>query len=327
MKESEIPFQGNFFDAFGGTGAVGRCFKENGFSIISNDIMTYSYINQYVNVFLNEMPTFEKLNLGTIEDVIDYLNGIEGREGYVYENYAPEGKCQRKYFSNENAKKIDAIREEIENWRKRELINIDEYYVLVSSLIDAADFVANISGTYGAYLKIWRSMALKPIKLKRPEIFSNNMQNYIYKEDINELIFRVSCNVLYLDPPYNARQYSSNFHLLESLAVWDKQELRGKTGLRNDINKLSKYCMKKESLVAFQELIEKAQSDYIVMSYNNEGILHREDIIRILERKGELKEYTKEYRRFRTEKDNEHRKYKDCGDKVTEHLYIVKVYK
>lgn len=326
MKESGISFQGVFFDAFGGTGSVGRCMKEKGFEIISNDIMTYSYIIQYANVYLNEIPLFKKLGLGEAKDVIDYLNDIDGKEGYFYDNYAPSGKSGRQYFSNENAKKIDAIREKIQSWKEMRLIDKDEYYFLLSSLIDAADFVANISGTYGAYLKIWRSMALKSINLKLPNIVSNNRQNHIYREDINELINKVSCDVLYLDPPYNARQYSSNFHLLESLAVWDKQDLRGKTGLRNETNKLSKYCMKKGSLFVFQDLIKKAQSKYIILSYNNEGIMSREEIIRILKTKGELKEYTKEYRRFRTEKDNEHRKYKKCDDKVTEHLYIVKTY-
>ena len=129
--------------------------------------------------------------------------------------------------------KIDSIRDQIEDWKNEGKISQEEYYVLVCSLVNAADFVANISGTYGAYLKIWRSMALKQLTLLPPSISDNNCDNEIYQTDANELIKRVDANVLYLDPPYNERQYAPNFHVLESLSVWDKMELKGKTGQRD----------------------------------------------------------------------------------------------
>lgn len=325
MSKSDIPFDGTLCDIFGGTGSVGRFFKDKGFKIISNDFMTYSYIIQYVSVYLNQMPTFKKLNLGNIESVIKFLNNLEPIEGYVFENYAPSGTYGRQYFSDVNAKRIDAIREQIENWHKRELISIDEYYVLLAALIDAADFVANISGTYGAYLKIWRSMALKSLALKIPDIKNNGKKNEIYQEDSNILIKQVECDVLYIDPPYNERQYAPNFHVLESLAVWDKQKLSGKTGQRDYLSKKSQYCLKKVAVSVFNDLITNARAKYIVVSYNNEGIIPQRDIIHILKSKGETTEYSMDYRRFRTERDNEHRQYKQCNDKVEEHLYIVKV--
>ena len=325
MHESAIPFKGIFCDIFGGTGSVGRYFKKKGFNIISNDFMTYSYIIQYVSVYLNQMPTFNNLGLGNVDAVIRYLNNLEPVEGYVYQNYAPSGFYGRQYFSDINAKKIDAVREQIQNWHNDNLISKDEYFVLLSSLIDAADFVANISGTYGAYLKIWRSMALKPLTLKTPEINDNKRKNEIYQKDANDLIRQIECDVLYIDPPYNERQYAPNFHVLESLAVWDKQELSGKTGQRNYTDKKSKYCLKKESISAFYDLISNAKAKYIIVSYNNEGIIPREEILKILQSKGEVVEYTTDYRRFRTERDNEHRQYKQCDDKVIEHLYIVSV--
>lgn len=325
MVESAISFKGTFCDIFGGTGSVGRHFKGKGFKVISNDFMTYSYIIQYVSVYLNQMPTFDNLGLGNVDTVIQYLNNLEPIEGYVFQNYAPSGICGRQYFSDINAKKIDAVREQIQSWYNGNLISKDEFFVLLSSLIDAADFVANISGTYGAYLKIWRSMALKPLTLKVPEIDNNNKYNEIYQQDANNLIKQIECDVLYIDPPYNERQYAPNFHVLESLAVWDKQELLGKTGQRMYEDKKSKYCLKKESVIAFNDLIVNAKSKYIVVSYNNEGIIPREKIINILKSKGEVTEYTTDYRRFRTERDNEHRQYKQCDDKVIEHLYIVNV--
>ena len=170
-------------------------------------------------------------------------------------------------------------------------------------------------------------MALKPLTLKAPEIDDNNKDNEIYQQDANNLIRKIECDILYIDPPYNERQYAPNFHVLESLAVWDKQELSGKTGQRKYEDKKSKYCLKKESISAFNDLISNAKARYIVVSYNNEGIIPREEIIRILQNKGDVTEYTTDYRRFRTERDNEHRQYKQCDDKVVEHLYIVNVKK
>lgn len=323
MINAQIPMEGTFCDIFSGTASVARFFKKKNFKIISNDFMTYSYITQYVNVKLNKMPSFKNISDDGIEGAIKKLNALKPIKGYAFENYAPAGKYNRQYFSNENAMKIDAIRDKIEEWKSKQLINTDEYYILVNSLINAADFVANISGTYGAYLKIWRSMALKQLTLLIPEIISNNKENQIYQEDANSLIKKISSDILYIDPPYNGRQYAPNFHVLESLAVWDKVDLIGKTGQRNYENRKSKYCLKREATKVFEDLIVNAKTKYIALSYNNEGIIPREELIKILEKKGKLIEYRTDYRRFRTESDNEHRQYKKCNDKVVEHLYIV----
>lgn len=325
MKSEGIEQNGTFADLFSGTASVGKYFKNKGFRIISNDIMTYSYYAQYVLLKINNIPSFSKISDNGIDGALKKLNSLSPKKGYAFNNYAPSGKYGRQYFSDENAQKIDAIRDEIEKWYNKAMINKDEHAILVYSLIDAADFVANISGTYGAYLKIWRSMALKPIKLKAPDITSNNKQNIIYQEDINLLIKNIYADIIYLDPPYNTRQYAPNFHVLESLAVWDKQKLTGKTGQRDYSNKKSLYCQKVTAENAFTQLINDVHSKYIILSYNNEGIIPRKSIINILSSRGIVKEYKTNYRRFRTERDNDHRHYKKCGDKVMEHLFIVKI--
>ena len=326
MQASGIPAGGFFADVFGGTGSVGRYFKNKGYQIISNDIMLYSYIAQYANVYLNKLPEFAKISSKGIVGVLEIVNNPSlSKPGYVYDNFAPGGSHKRQYFSNANAMRIDAVRDLIEDWYKQEKLSIDEYNVLVYILIDAADFVANISGTYGAYLKIWRPTALKPIYFKIPNILDNRHNNQIYQQDANSLIEQIQGDILYLDPPYNQRQYAPNFHVLETLAVWDKQELTGKTGQRDYSNKKSDYCKKVKAANALKNLISKAKFKYIVLSYNNEGIIPRESIFNILSSVGKVEEYVEDYRRFRTEKDSEKRHYKDCGDKVQEHLYIVKL--
>lgn len=323
IVDAGLPDSGTFVDLFGGTGSVGRHFKDRGYKIISNDFMTYSYIAQYVLIGLNQMPLFYKISDNGIIGALASLNNMKPVKGYVYDNFAPSGSAGRQYFSDANAMRIDAMRDQIEDWNTKGLLSKDEYYVLVNSLIDAADFVANISGTYGAYLKIWRSMALKDIKLLPPKISDNHFGNEIYQEDANKLIKNVKADIVYLDPPYNQRQYAPNFHVLETLAVWDKQHLSGKTGQRDYSSKKSAYSQKTRAVEAFEDLIANMDAKYVVLSYNNEGIIPREDIIRVLENAGSVKEYTTDYRRFRTERDHEKRQYKPVGDKVMEHLFIV----
>lgn len=327
ILEAGLPQEGTIIDIFGGTGSVGNYFKGRGYRIISNDIMTYSYIAQRVLIGLNRIPEYKGLSDHGLVGVLKLLNNPAlQKEGYAFNSYAPSGLDGRQYFSDENARRIDAIRDLIDEWKQQGLIDEDEYYLLVYSLVDAADFVANISGTYGAYLKIWRSMALKPITLKYPSIYNNKLDNVVYQEDANKLIRQIHGDILYIDPPYNERQYAPNFHVLESLAVWDKSPLKGVSGQRDYSEKKSLYCKRGQADKVLRDLVEQANVKYIVMSYNNEGIISRDLLLNILSEVGKVKEFQKEYRRFRTESDNEHRHYKDCNDKVVEHLYIVDKY-
>lgn len=324
VKDCDLPASGTIIDIFGGTGSVGNYFKQCGYKIIANDIMTYSYIIQYVSIAVNKMPLYDKISDKGINGVLEILNNPNlKKKGYFYDNFAPGGKYKRQYFSDVNAQRIDAIRDLIEYWYNEKKLSQEEYFVLLSSLIDAADFVANISGTYGAYLKIWRSMALKSINLEKPKICSNNQNNLVFQKDANLLIKEIKGDILYIDPPYNERQYAPNFHVLETLAIWDKPMLKGKTGQRDYSDKKSAYCQKRKAGEALKDLIAKANVKYIVLSYNDEGIIPRDTLLSILKEKGNVREYIKEYRRFRTESDNEHRHYKKCDDKVNEHLYIV----
>jgi len=337
-----LPTQGTFIDIFTGTTNVAKYFKEKGYRLITNDFMTYSYVFQNAYIKNNQYPTFIKLiksekivanskifkyKTDVLNSVIQYLNNLSGKEGFIFKNYAPAGQYGRQFFSNENAKKIDATRDKIEDWKQSNLINENEYYILLSSLIDAADFVANMSGTYGAYLKIWRSMALKPFTMLTPQLIETNLNHRVYKQDSNELIKKIKGDILYIDPPYNSRQYAPNFHILETLACWDNPKVNGKTGLRPYDSQKSLYSQKTTCNNAFADLIKNANTKYILMSYNNEGIIPDKFIRDTLGKRGKIKVYNQMYRRFRTEKDHEKRHYKVADDKVTELIYFVKICK
>jgi adenine-specific DNA-methyltransferase len=175
LKSAGVPLQGTFTDLFSGTTSVAEHFKKLGFSVTANDFMTYSYVLQKAFVELNKSPTFEKalksLNLPVsstpVQAVLDHLNNLNPKEGYAFHSYGAEGSQNRMYFTRENACRIDSIRDTIEKWKNEEIVDETEFYYLLAVLIDAADHVANMSGTYGAFLKIWRSVALKRICLKK----------------------------------------------------------------------------------------------------------------------------------------------------------------
>lgn len=303
MKKSHIDYHNKkVADLFAGTGSVSSFFLKNGCNTYSCDNMTYSICEQYRTNYYNENPTFEEVeNIvkgSSIDDVLNYLNSLEGLKGYFFENFAPSGKFQRQYFSDKNAEKIDAITNCLEDWKK--VLPSEKYNYLNGILMCAADKVSNTSGTYGAYLKIWRSMALKDIILEKPEIISNG-KNFIFQDDVlNFAKNNKEFDIVYLDPPYNKRQYASNFHVLESIVVNDKQELKGKTGLRNYENQKSDYCIKNKVLNSFTNLVKNIDTKYIVMSYSTEGLLTEKEISDVLSTRGEVTIYRNEYRRFKT---------------------------
>jgi adenine-specific DNA-methyltransferase len=338
IQKERLPQKGTFIDLFTGTTNVAQYYKNKGYKIIANDFMFYSYVFQQAYIKNNQFPKFNDLlqskyfniNPGSLSSkyepiriVIDYLNKMPGKKGFIFKHYAPDGEFKRQYFSNENAMRIDATREQLDTWQKEKLLNESEFYILLASLIDAADFVANISGTYGAYLKIWRSMALKPFTMLVPNLIESNLEHEVHKEDSNKIISDFRGDILYIDPPYNTRQYAANFHILETLACWDNPKVYGKTGLRYYEDQKSAYSQRTKCENVFADLIKKAKVNYILMSYNNEGIIPHEFILETLGRKGKAMVYTKTYRRFRTERDHENRHYKVPNDEVRENIYLL----
>lgn len=308
-------------DLFAGTGSVSLFFLKNGSTVYSCDNMLYSICEQYRVNYFNEEPRFEELSKildnHSLDGVLEYLNNLKPIKDYFYDNYAPSGKFNRKYFSDENAMKIDAIRSEIEKWHP--LLSREKYLFLLGILMCAADKVSNTSGTYGAYLKIWRSMALKKIILEKPEFLSNG-KNLIELSDVMDCVKRhKKVDIVYMDPPYNKRQYASNFHVLENIVVYDKQELKGKTGLRNYSSQKSDYCIKSKIKKSFEKLINSIDSKYLIMSYSTEGLLSINEILEVLVKKGTTSVYRYDYRRFKTNS------WTDGNTKLQELLFICKI--
>jgi adenine-specific DNA-methyltransferase len=299
----------SFCDIFAGTGVVGFRFNTPNIKIITNDILTSNFV--CLKTFLGLTKNFEEQLIKKIE----FLNNLEADE----ENYFSE-TFGSTYFSHDNAKKIGLIRERIDEISESD----DEKTALICALIYAADKVANTVGHYDAYRK--RMDTIQPIQLFAPRIkYTNNLNNEIYKEDANNLIKKITCDILYIDPPYNSRQYSDAYHLLENLVEWEKPKVHGiaKKMDRNHIK--SNYCLK-SATVAFDDLIKNAQCRYILLSYNNTGDkkdgrsnarIQDSKIKEILSKKGEVKIFEKDYRAFTAGKSN--------GDGHTERIFFCKV--
>lgn len=313
LEESIVDFtkmrDGVFCDIFAGTGVVGKYFKSLGYDIIANDNQYYSYVLNKHYLENNEELKFLTLKQNGIDDVFIYLNKTEGYPKFIADNYTPEGTLkkdyERKYFTYKNALKIDAIREQIEKWYKIEWINKGEYFYLLSCLLEAADKVANTASVYEAFLKEFKRSAQNDLELKPLDIVINkNTKNKVYIEDANKLIQKIKGDILYLDPPYNVRKYSSNYHMLETIALYDYPKIKGKTGIRIDGVK-SLFNNKNKVAEAFENLIKNARFKYIFLSYNDEGILSLNEIENIMSKYGRYYRYEKNHKRYKANKNKE----------------------
>lgn len=299
-----------FGDLFAGTGVVGQTFKSKGCKVIANDIQYYSYVLS--KHLIENVPEMD-------DSLLSHLNSLEPEEGFIYQNYCAGSGSGRNYFTDENGKLCDAMRIELERLKQRGEIDEGTYFYYLASLINSIDKFANTASVYGAFLKHIKKSAQKHFKLELLPVIEGE-KGEVYNEDINELSEKISGDVLYLDPPYNARQYCANYHVLETISKYDAPILSGVTGLRDSSAQKSKFCSKRTVAAVFDELIKNARFKYVFLSYNNEGLMSLDTIREILSQYGEYSFYTKEYRRFKADKE-ENRTI--AANSTTEYLHCL----
>lgn len=302
--------QKSFCDIFAGTGIVGRTFKTSVKKIIANDIEYYSYV-------LNKNYIENHNDISNKKELIEELKSLPLIDnGFIYRNYCLGGNGERQYFSDENGKKIDTFRMQIEEWKKSGMIHENTYYFLLCSLLECADKVANTASVYGAYLKNLKKSAQKELILE-PALFElNSNEHTVYNMDANELIKEIEGDILYLDPPYNTRQYGANYHLLNTIAEYKSFEPKGKTGLREYSR--SKYCSVNTVKDEFENLIKNANFRYIFLSYNNEGLMSVEDVRNIMSKYGHYDLAQTDYQRFKADSNRLNK-----ADSTIEYLHIL----
>lgn len=264
-----------FADLFSGTGSVGDCFKDK-YKIISNDFLYYSYVINYAKLNNATIPSFEGFYNKHKKNIFDWLNSrkyVPDDSYFFYKNYTPAGG--RMYFTEENGIKIDGMRQDIERLYKEEIIDLNEYYFLLASMIESITKISNTTGTYEAYLKFWESRAIKtfeiaPIELEEKEVIDDPQ---IFQEDTNHLIRHISGDIAYIDPPYTVTQYVSAYHMFETLVRYDSPKIKGVGGKRNRNGQNSLYAQRTQAKRIFEDLFRQLNFKYILVSYSNQGLV------------------------------------------------------
>lgn len=329
---------GTAVDPFTGTASVARALKRWGFRVVAADVMEYAHVFGRAYVQLERRPVFERLagELGgrkapELADVVSYLNDLDPEPGFLTEHFTPAGEVgrrhERMYFRPENAARIDGVRTTLERWRREGLVDDDGYFVLLASLLHASDKVANTAGVYAACIKSWQPNARRDLRLRVPRLTLGPGGFAVRAEALELVSSHEPFDLLYIDPPYNTRQYPAYYHIPELIAMgWfdGPVVLRGKAGLLADREKRSDWSKLSRCRDALEALVAAAPCRHIVMSYNTEGIIPEETIERVFKKYGRrstFRRYTRRYRRYRSDTDGDRRNYR--GDEVEERLYAV----
>lgn len=306
---------GTVADIMAGTGSVSLELRKHGYTVIASDVMTYSYHHLVTNLQIGEYPSFLGLrkkgviswdSVTPYQDVLVYLNNLQGKHGFFYREFSPEGEplngCPaRKYFTSANAAKIDAIREKVNKWIEANSVSSFEESLLKHTLIMAVNEVANISGTYGYFLSDFKKNASESISLRPVEIYTENSLGHTVRLGFAEnLAGLITADLCYIDPPYMKRQYAANYHILETIARGDFPEAIGKSGLRDWWDQHSKLCTKTRGLQSFEKIMTDMHCNKFLVSYSEDGLFTLDQLKDCFGKFGKVDVQVIDYNRFRS---------------------------
>ena len=286
-----------FGDLFAGTGSVAYFVsKKYNANVISNDLLYFSYIFNKA-----KLSKYTKKDIAVINSKIDEYNKLKPIKSFVTESFSPPS---RMYFTTNNAMKIDAIRTKLNvDLGKKQLTN-KQYIYLLASLLSAINKISNVSVVYAAYLKEFKSSAMETLKLEELNHEDTVRKTAtVYNKDIKSIYSNYhNFDVVYLDPPYNNRQYGDNYHVLETVAKYNNFNLHGITGLPNNIQK-SKFASKTDVELEFKNLIDSIKTRVLILSYNSEGLLSKNFILKELTKKGVTNLISFRYKKFKAQQN------------------------
>ena len=335
-------------DAFAGTAAVGRALKRAGWRVASSDLMSYSHVFQQAYVVASEPPSFADLarrdalvwralrargapsrSREALEAVGEHLARDRASEpGFFTAHFSPAGR--RMYFTEENAVRIDGARRALHEWRARGWIDDNAYFILLAAVIEGADRVANTAGVYAAFIKSWQPNARRPFSVTPEPPTGGPRGSTAHILDATALARALGpIDLLYIDPPYNSRQYPGYYHIPELIARgWfdGPITLRGKTGLLPADGQRSVWCSRHRVGHAFRDLLATTGARHVLVSYNSEGLLPESELRSILSSAaadGKVRRFSKVYKRYRSDSDHAARRYK--GNVVRELLYYARL--
>ena len=285
---TELGIKGETFcDLFAGSSSVADYFKDK-YKILANDLLMSSYVFARAKVSNGCVPSFDSFKAKFGTDPFEYFTSKEydyADNHFIWKNYSPEG--DRQFFTEEVANKIDGIRLELQELKEASIINENEYYFLLASLLETIMGLSNTTGTYEAFLKQWdkrafKSFELLPLEMNICELHSTD--NVVYNMDSNELIKQLVGDILYLDTPYTITDYNSAYHLLETIVRYDAPEIRGITGRRVNKVEKSKYSIQNKVAEAYEDLIKNAHFKHIIISYSAQSLLPVDALLEIIKK-------------------------------------------
>ena len=315
---------GIFVDLFSGSTVVARFAKQLDFRVLSNDWEPYSEQIAIGTVVLNEVPRFAEL--GGCANAFQILNNATPIEGYVTKHLCPSDdenlnhESDRLFYMRKNGMKIDAMRELISTWMDEEKITSLEFAYIMASFMYSASYVSNTSGVFKGFHRGWggsngtaQYRICSDIVLKPSPLYDNGEKNLSTRQDAGKLVHNLADilggvpDIIYLDPPYNQHPYGSNYHVLNTITLWDEPDFpekitRGtKSAIRLDwrTERRSAYNSHRKAAQEFQELIDNISAKFILTSYSTEGNIPLETMMEILGSKGSLRIVKREYVRYR----------------------------
>lgn len=286
-------------DIFSGTGVVSFHFRTNGATVLSNDIEPCSYT---VSKAMSE-----SVFTPALQQVLQQLNqeleagSYKETVGFMTKHYSPYETCERKFFTVDNAKRMDYIRARIEELTLSEK---DKTYILASLLL-SADAVANCASVYGSFLKAFKKTAERTLTLQPIHLCTTPTESKAFSSDVlnTEFLESIEADILYLYSPYNERQYSKNYFPLSVLTYNPEEQERlilgGKTGIPA-LCFTSPFCSKKLVKEAFQTVLSHTKAKWTFLSYNSESLLDKDTLVSILETQGKVSVIEKPYKRFKS---------------------------
>lgn len=293
-------------DLMCGTATVSEALRLANFKVIASDILTFAKYHAIVRLQISNNPKFEKTGLNGYYDAINTLNDLDPIEGFFYKEYSPSGNPTenvppRQYFTAENAAKIDSISNQIKIWEANNQITDIENALLRHNLVLAINIVANIAGTYGHFRSKWSKSAIRKIRLIPAKFISGySTDHVVYQGSAEEVSKHVNADLCYLDPPYKKRQYAANYHILETAARGDEPEAIGVSGLRPWRDQYSDFCSKVKIRGAFRKIIKNVDAPKFLISYSEDGLLSKDQMIDMLSEFGEVELFRFKHKRFRS---------------------------
>ncbi|MDI2089942.1 DNA adenine methylase [Commensalibacter oyaizuii] len=323
-QKEPISTPGIFIDCFAGTGVVSRLAKTMGYQIFCNDWEPYSELLNIASIQALEEPVY--FNQQTYAEVLHHLNHLSPKQDWVTTHLCPQSDehydilTERMFYMNKNGQRIDAIREQIAQWDQNGLLSPIERACLLAPLLYCACYHANTSGVFKGFHKGWGGQTktalyriAADLELHPIQFFNNHQQNHVFRMDAQSLAEQLhymaipQYSIAYLDPPYNQHPYGANYHVLNSITLWDKPTVsphiipNEKSAIRKDWRKdrKSAYTIRNKAIDAYRKLIETLPTQWIATSYSTDGFIPLSEMIECNCNVGQVSIFAKSYKRYR----------------------------